>query len=115
MGYNVSIPSNYLALMRSRLHINNKFNARKLRILLTLAMRGKSDSLHIWYLAGAGVSYSSIRASLHHLVELDYISHLSSGRYSILAKGLCFLYAVKELQPDIYKAAFQEYSLRAGK
>lgn len=109
ISHQFSYQSNYLALMRVRLKVNGRFNVRKLMILAALLKHGNLPARRIWGIAGSPASYSSMRATLSRLVKYKYISSHKDGSYSLVAKGFRFLFAVKELYPEVYQKVLPGY------
>jgi len=107
-GRHIRLPGNYLDNMRSRLSMRGAHNKRKLLILQALFERGSLTSRELYQVAGRGCSYASVRANLTRLVRYRYINRLSSHKYTILVKGVRFIYAVRELFPDIYQSSVDE-------
>lgn len=100
----VKLPPGYLDRMAGKtlIEAKGKFNKRKLLILWYLLDYRKLGSRQLHNKAGKGSSYASTRATLSRLTKYKYIAAHPDHQYTILSKGVRFIYAVKQLHPDIY-------------
>lgn len=98
----VRIPSNYLDYMFSRQPFKGVHNARKVKILYSVAKWGPLPVYKVNMYAGAGCTYSCIRSTVSRLVKYGYlVAH--DGKYDLLAKGKRYFYAASKLAPE-YKS-----------
>lgn len=104
----IRVRKNYLEIMGSRLNLTGKRNWRKLLIFQALFEHGNLTAREIHAKAGRDCSYESIRAALTRLVKYRYISRLPEHKYSIRHKGKRFIYAVRELHPDVCDKSIDE-------
>lgn len=104
----IRIPKNYIDFMSSRLNMTGKRNYRKLLILQAIFEKGHLESRDIYRIAGRGCTYESIRASLTRLVRYRYLNRLEDHKYSLQMKGRRFIYAVKELFPEVFQKSIDE-------
>lgn len=100
---NIRVAENYLEYMKGKHAFRGQRNRRKIMILYALVKRKKLTIVEIYAVAGKGVSYNSIRASVSVMLKWGYIHHSPDGNYTIAAKGLRILYACQQLEPAKYR------------